>query len=77
MYLDNDIWYPKAEQSAIVFMDEINQYIGEYALGSETYSLGDVLTTSFLARLSFGFAFFEREVRQKRPKIYDYWLRVQ
>ena len=76
MYLDNDVEYPKAVKSVFDLIDEIEPYMGEFALGSETYTLGDVLITSFLARLRFGTDFFDREVRQNRPKLHAYWLRM-
>ena len=77
MVIDVDTTLPEAEQTARDFLDCANEHIGEYALGSESYTLADTLLTCMLARLQVGNTFFEQEVKVKRPNVYAYFLRMQ
>ena len=75
--LDIDKSFQIGKETAIAVLNEIDPYVTEYALGSDSYTLADVLLTCMLARLTVGEPFFNEEVKTKRPKIYDYWLKVQ
>jgi len=70
----------KACNDACTLLDMVSGWMGddkEFALGTDTYTLADVIVTVFLARLSFCTAFMEKEIQKSRPNIWRYWQRMQ
>ena len=70
----------KSFAKTLEILDQVEKWMSEnnsiYALGSETYSMGDVHLTNILTRLQVNPAFFNDQL-QKRPKLQDYFTMVK
>ena len=76
LVVDQDASLLIVEQQAIGILDEVGPTMKRFALGTDRYSIGDVLMTCFLKRLTLHEAFFDQEVREKRPDMFKYLQRM-
>lgn len=69
----------KAKGEAAALLELLSGWLGEdkeFALGTDNYSMADVICTTFLVRLYVCKAFWNKEIVEKRPNVLKYWERM-
>ena len=76
IFLNREQVLSNAKEQARGLLDLLAGWLGEdkeFALGTDSYTLADVIYTVFLARLTVCKAFFDKEVKAERPNVWRYW----